>query len=80
MVLRANEHPPFLVTVSPKITRLSVRTRTQRSGIRTRSLVIEYEFHRKRLSTITNARQVELTMSGSFLAAARLKAETGDAE
>ena len=39
----------------------------------TRSLVIEYESHRKRLSTSTNARQIERTISGRFQAAARLK-------
>ena len=51
---------------------VSTRTRTQQSGTRTRSLVIEYEYHRKRLSTSTNARQIELTISGSFQAVARL--------
>ena len=51
------------------------RTRTQQSGTRTRSLVIEYEYHRKRLSTSTNARQIELTISGSFQAAARLSTD-----
>ncbi len=44
------------------------------SRTRTRSLVFEYEYHRKRLSTSTNARQIELTISGSFQAAARLNA------
>ena len=45
----------------------------QQSGTRTRSLVFEYEYHRKRLSTSTKVLQIKLYFSGSIQAVARLR-------